>query len=168
MNMQALVISILLFVNIFGGNILDKDLLNICDYFAMCKSITIYYDGKSQTFENGDDNFNWLLGELNSIGENSHEMPAFGVSLDNETRQALKNGVWIELNFDKEISHNEMPFEKLLINVIKDYTGINLIRYSDGEYSGRCFHLNLINDKNVNDLLQAIMDIMAPILMIVI
>lgn len=87
---------------------------------------------------------------FNEVVASSREMPAFGVSLHEETLKAMKEGVWLLFDFGETKDHNEMPFESLLINIEKDTGGVNIIRYYNGQYSGRCFYLDL--DKNFNDL----------------
>ena len=47
--------------------------------------------------------------------------------------------------FEKTKVYNEMPFETLLINVEKDWSGFNIIRKHDSKYEGRCFYINLEN-----------------------
>ena len=64
-------------------------------------------------------------------------MPAVGVSIDNLTREEMKSGSWIELEFDQCYIFNEMPFDALLIKVEKDNYGFNLIRRHNGKYEGR-------------------------------
>ena len=83
--------------------------------------------------------------EIKFIFNNSREMPAFGVALHDDTIEAMKNGVWLELTFDKIYTHNEMVFEKLLIKVEENLTGFNIIRFYGGQYQGRCFYIDLVN-----------------------
>ena len=66
--------------------------------------------------------------------------------LDNETREAIKTGLWIELIYSNTQEYNEMPFDTLLIQVEKDYTGFNIIRKHNDKYEGRCFYLALNGD----------------------
>lgn len=119
---------------------------SITTYFSKSESISIYKNGETKTFKNGDDEFKVLLNALNEVTKNSHDMPAFGVSLNDETMHEKRNNVWIELNFNKEESFNEMPFESLLIKVQKNDQGFNLIRKYNNKYDGRCFYLNLANN----------------------
>ena len=83
--------------------------------------------------------------------KNSHQMPAFGVSLDDLTRQEMQTGVWLEFTFDKTCYNSDMPFDSLLINIQNDFTGFNIIRKYQNKYDGRCFYINLI-DKNMTNL----------------
>ena len=76
----------------------------------------------------------------------AHEMPAYGVSLNDETTKAMKSGVWAEFSFGRELSSGGMPYEKLLINVEPEWTGFNLIRYTAKHgYDGRCFYYDLVS-----------------------
>ena len=70
-------------------------------------------------------------------------MPAFGVSLNDETIQAKQTGVWIELFYETTCLNNEMPFDSLLIQVEPENTGFNVIRKYDDKYDGRCFYIDL-------------------------
>ena len=98
-----------------------------------------------------------MLNALEDICTGAFDMPAFGVSLDGETREAMKSGYWLELLFDGEHNFNKMNFEALLINVNSDYTGFNIIRKVNGKYEGRCFFLNL--NGTMGQLFDAIQDI---------
>jgi len=108
-------------------------------------------------YDNGDkfeilqsDVYNKIIVELEDIFINSREMPAFGVSLHEETLESLKNGVWLELEFDDEYNHNGMPYSKLLMQIEPWVTGVNLIRYNKGYYEGRCFYLDLCGKDTTN------------------
>ena len=86
-------------------------------------------------------------------------MPAYGVSLDKKTVKAMKNGLWVEFDFGKLTEYNGMPFEKLLVEVGKEFYGFNIIRYtSERGYDGRCFYIDLVN-KNMSDFYNILMDI---------
>lgn len=118
----------------------------IVDYFYNAQKIVVYKEGEIQALTKGDDKFELVVNGLLEITENSHEMPAFGVSLDHETREALKTGIWIELEFIGVQEYNGMPFESLLMQVNNDHSGFNLVRRYNGKYEGRCFYLHLENN----------------------
>lgn len=117
----------------------------VTDCFSLAQSITIYNNNDITTYSRNSNEFNDILSSLISITTTSHQMPAFGVSLDRETRLALKKGLWLELNFNHTYTSSEMPFNALLIEVNAQYTGFNIIRKFNGKYDGRCFYLNLVN-----------------------
>ena len=120
------------------------------DCFYDASQVIVSVDGQETALIKGDDKYEEVMGALLEITKNSHEMPAFGVSLDDMTREDKKHGVWVELVFDGAMEHNEMPFEALLIYVNKDYQAFNLVRKNNGKYEGRCFHLSL--EKNMQKL----------------
>ena len=124
------------------------DNINLVDHLLSCNSITIYVNGNTQTYDNESDTYNTILETLKNITKNSHEMPALGVSLDKETREALNKDMWLELNYNDTIEYLDMPFNKLTIKLEKDSYGINIIRHSNNKYEGRCYYLNLDVDTN--------------------
>lgn len=129
-------------------NIVSAD---IYESINNCKEIEIIIDNEKTTYQSTDNEYDKILNELDKMLENSHEMPAFGVSLDNDTKEAKKTGVWIELKYSETYSHNEMTFDSLLIEVEKDWGGFNIIRGNKGNYEGRCFYINL-NKNNMDNL----------------
>lgn len=119
--------------------------------------IEITVDNINTTLTEKNPLFDEILSQLDDMLEGSHEMPAFGVSLDNETKEAKKTGVWLELKYSATHSHNEMPFDSLLIEVQKDWTGFNIYRGNKGIYEGRCFYINLV-DNNMDNLYEYIIN----------
>lgn len=117
----------------------------VTNCFNLAQSVTVYNNGETTTYSKDSNEFNDIISALLSITSNSHQMPAFSVSLDRETRLALKNGLWLELNFNHTYTASELPFSSLLIEVNKQYTGFNIIRKLNGKYDGRCFYLDLVN-----------------------
>lgn len=124
---------------------------DIYDTINDCQKIETYIDGEKYSFSSESDEYVDVLDEMNDMLNGSHEMPAFGVSLDNETKEAMKSGVWIKLVYNKTYTHNEMTFDTLLIEVQKDWSGFNIYRGNKGIYEGRCFYINLV-DNNMDIL----------------
>ena len=116
------------------------------DFFTNSNKIIIYKNGNKKTFEKGSNAYNQITNEFLHTINNAHEMPAFGVSIHEQTSEALKTGLWIKFEFETEQTHNEMPFKALLINIMPDYKGFNLIREYENRYEGRCFYLDLDNN----------------------
>ena len=110
---------------------------------AETSQIVVFNQGSTSVFNHNDDKFEMILNAFLNTIKNAIEMPAFGVSLHDETTSALKLGTWIEFVFDRPQSHNDMPFESLLVSVEPDHTGINLVRKQNGKFDGRCFYLDL-------------------------
>ncbi|MBD5584862.1 MAG: hypothetical protein HDQ88_07255, partial [Clostridia bacterium] len=120
--------------------------------FDKAEKINVYNDGQVKTYNAGVQQYSDILNCWNETVKDAHDMPAFGVSLNNYTVEEMKKGLWVEFDFNKTLTHNEMPFERLLINVNDGNSGFNLIRYN-GEcgYDGRCFYFDLV-EKTTTDL----------------
>lgn len=107
------------------------------------KVIAVIKDGDRKEYCGGEE-FSLVLNGWRNMLVGSYEMPAFGVSLNADTRAAMKKGVWVEYCFGEVLTHNEMNFSKLLVEVVPQFKGFNIIRYNSGAgYSGRCFYINL-------------------------
>lgn len=120
------------------------------DIVESSESINIYNNGDMTVYSQNDEPYNQVIAEWLDMTENAHEMPAFGVSINKATREEMKSGLWVEFVFDKPQSHNEMPFEKLLVKVEQEWQGFNIIRYNSNDgYSGRCFYYDLVG-KNMS------------------
>ena len=125
-----------------------REIINV---FDKAERIKVFSEGEATTYNCGTDEYKGITECWYEMIANAYEMPAFGVSLNNETVKALKSGRWIEFDFGKRLEINGMPFEKLLIQVESNYKGFNLIRYTkERGYDGRCFYLNLVD----NDMLK--------------
>ena len=129
-------------MSLFGGKDMPK-YEHITEYFNKTNEIILYINGEQTSYQTTSNIFSEVTDKLNTICIEAKEMPAFGVALDHETREALKEGVWVELIYSQTHEYNEMPFDSLLISINRDYTGFNIIRKQNGLYDGRCFYLNL-------------------------
>ncbi len=114
---------------------------NVSYYFSKTTQINIICDNNYIACDKKLQDV--VIDSLQLITTDSHQMPAYGVSIDHETRECMKSGLWLELYFDGEQIFEDMPFERLLISVNPSDMGFNLIRYHDEVYDGRCFHLSL-------------------------
>ena len=124
---------------------------NILEIMTTANEIVVYQDGEDTKIKPDNIKFTKISNELLRLSTTSRECPAFGVALHNETVEAMSSGLWIEFKFDKTISHNEMPFDTLVIEVVGEYTGFNIIRKYENKYEGRCFYVDLI-DTNLTSL----------------
>ena len=141
--------SLFLLLLLPGGSVGQaKTYERITDSFNSVKTISVIKDDETEKFNEDSNEFKNIIKTLKEITEYSHDMPAFGVSIDNLTREEMKVGLWLELEFENTCYFNEMPFDALLIKVEKDAYGFNLIRRHDGEYEGRCFYLSLNESMN--------------------
>ena len=122
---------------------MEIELDKMTDY---AQSVSVIVDGVTTAYVVGEQKFNEICAAWNNMIFGAHQMPAFGVSLDRETKQAIKSGVWAEFVFDKEMSSGGMPYEKLLVNAQPEWSGFNIIRYTAKHgYDGRCFYYDLVN-----------------------
>lgn len=124
----------------------------IFNVFEKADSINVYTVGDMKSYKSGTEEYKGIITCWYDMIEDAYDMPAFGVSLHNETLEAMKSGRWIEFEFGSKQEYNGMTFEKLLIQVESVYQGFNLIRFnSEKGYDGRCFYFNLV-DKDMSKL----------------
>ncbi|MBQ7797946.1 MAG: hypothetical protein IJ371_02360 [Clostridia bacterium] len=83
---------------------------------------------------------------LNIVLQDSHALPAFGVSIHTETLKAIQKGVWLKLQYNGTQYVNGKSFDELLIEVQPNFCGFNIIRGNKGVYEGRCFYIDLIDN----------------------
>lgn len=115
--------------------------------FREANLINVYNDGVKTQYVPAKIDFEVIMAAFEDMIEGARNMPAFGVSLNDETQKAMQNGLWIEFEFPQTSSFNGMSFSKLLAEVVEGYKGFNIARYNkDGGYSGRCFYLDLNGD----------------------
>lgn len=140
------------FTILLGGFMTQQTQINsLSEVFSTSSEIIVTFNNEELSLKKGDQKFEDIVKSMLETLLDSHEMPAFGVSLDKETRKARAEGLWIEFVFDSEKSYNEMPFESLLIEIKKDYSGFNVIRKYNGKYEGRCFYFDLKGDMSKID-----------------
>lgn len=144
-SMKILYIFVMIIIAIFGGNKVEiqNDLVKC---MSTPNQYIIYNENNKTTYKTNNNEYNKISNLLIEMCADSREMPAFGVSLDPDTRAAMESGLWIELIYTTTQEYNEMPFDKLLIQVVADYSGFNIFRELDGKYEGRCFYLSLEGD----------------------
>ena len=125
--------------------------MELNDIIASSESINVYNNGEMTVYGQEETPFNQIIEGWTALCENAREMPAFGVSLNNETIEARSVGLWVEFVFDREYSHSNMTFEKLLVKVEKRWQGFNIFRYkSQDGYNGRCYFLDLVGNDMSN------------------
>ena len=118
--------------------------MQIQQVFSTAEEIAVYKDGESEIYKSGSPQFEQISARWDAMLEGSLAMPAFGVSLDEYTSKAMKKGVWLEFCFASQQTVDEMPFEKLLVEVKPEYGGFNVNRHNCGSgYAGRCYYIDL-------------------------
>ena len=127
--------------------------------FTAAESLNVYNEGELTVIEKTDEKFDDIILGWSHMIEGAHDMPAFGVSINDLTLKELRHGLWVEFVFGEEYESNGMPYKKLLINVQKGFYGFNLIRYTaERGYDGRCFYYDLVN-KNMGDFYDLLLKI---------
>lgn len=127
--------------------------------FDYAEKINVYNDGQTTVYRPQDRGFDEIIVGWKAMIDGARTMPAFGVSLDRETRQELKHDLWVEFDFDRRMEYRRMPYEKLLIKVERYNSGFNLIRYTaEKGYDGRCFYYDLVNN-NMSDFYDILLNL---------
>lgn len=149
--LKRLLCVFLLIIGVGTNMSITKTTANIknklLDVLLSCDKIILYNDNNSYFCDENQQNL--INISIIEMLKDSHEMPAFGVSLDNETRQELKSGLWVEFIYNHTNQYNEMYFDKLLIKVNKSDMGFNICREYNGLYEGRCYYISLNGDMEV-------------------
>ena len=127
---------------------------NIQDAFTNSTYIQVINNNKNVLYDKESKQYYEILNCFNKLLENSHQVPALGVSIDNLTRQELKNGLWLEFNFNKTFYNFDMPFESLLVKIEPESYGLNIIRKYKNKYEGRVYYINL--EQSTNQFIQKI------------
>ncbi len=123
---------------LMGGNM---EVRNVQQYLTSSEQAYIVVDNKYNKVDDLDE----LNNVLNDMLNNSRTMPAFGVSIHTETLQAIKQGVWLKLQYNGTQYVDDMPFDELIIEVNPEFSGFNIIRGNKGIYDGRCYYIDLDN-----------------------
>lgn len=123
-----------------SGGYMDK--ANIQQYLTQADQAYVIVDNDYYKVEDVNKLNEVMLG----VVQDSHTMPALGVSIHTETLDAIRNGVWIKLQYNGTQYVDDMLFDELLIQVEQDYNGFNIIRGNRGIYDGRCYYLDLISN----------------------
>ena len=122
-------------------------------YIEKIESFFVFQNGVKKVVELNSENNKILKDEITNILKKSRIMPAFGVSLHNETLNEIKKGQWLQINFSSEMNIGGLLFNSLLIKLEKT-NGINLIRLYNGKYEGRCIYLDFDEEIDLNEMLK--------------
>ncbi|MGN0803771.1 MAG: hypothetical protein ACI4MS_00110 [Candidatus Coproplasma sp.] len=130
--------------------------IQLQDLGKYAESVNVYDSGNVTVYASEEVKFKEICSAWSGMLTLSRQMPAFGVSLNDETVKAIKSNLWVEFVFNCEYCNNGMTFERLLVNVSPDYSGFNVIRYLPARgYDGRCFYFDLI-DSTMSDFYNVI------------
>ncbi|MBE5739028.1 MAG: hypothetical protein E7354_04815 [Clostridiales bacterium] len=98
--------------------------------------IVVYKDGKEYEVDGVKELFLELL-------DSSYFTSSLAIAEHNVIEEQKQKGIWLEIEYAEEKKYRDSRFEKLLIPLKPKYDYINLYRYYDREYQGRCFGLTL-------------------------
>ena len=113
---------------------------NVCSVLENANKITLFDNGCEKTLS--PETYNNFLSKLKFGFGGARLMPALGVSLHEETLNALENGKWLKFEFTETKTLNGLPFEALLVK-LEETGGVNFIREYHGRYDGRCIYVAL-------------------------
>ena len=129
----------------------SKTYENIETVFNDSYQINLIKDNIIYTYDRYNEKYYTILLLFNDMLTDSYSMPSLGVSLDKETKEMMKKGIWLEFVFEGTNYCEEMRFNSLLVEISPEYYGFNLIRKYNNKYEGRTFYINL-KDKNMEKL----------------
>ena len=142
------------FIGLMLFNNINMD--NFCDVVNKSYQMQIIYDGEAKIYSENNELFVDIISEMLSIFKESREMPSLGVSLDDLTREEMKKGIWIQLDFEDEMVYSGMSFDSLLLKLEYNSCGLSVIRKYQGLYEGRCYYFDLRG--NYNQLIETIIN----------
>lgn len=125
---------------------------SLIDCLQHVENFKLFQNGEIKNVDSSNDLFLTLKKNLKELFFNSRLMPAFGVSLHDETLKELKNGDWLQIDFNEELVKNGLSFTSLLFK-LEITSGFNLIRLTGRGYHGRCLFLDYDKEVNLKDLL---------------
>lgn len=126
--------------------IMCSSVMSLPEALGQASQVNAYRDGQEIVMTESEKA--QLQEKVDLVFQDAILMPALGVSLDEQTKQDMQQGLWLQFEYGDIKVCNELPFDTLLIHVEKDFTGLNVIRGNQGNYWGRCFYLGLKSDMN--------------------
>ena len=99
--------------------------------------------------------FKHVFQKLEDLFGEARVMPAFGVSLHDETTKAMQEGEWLKLNYNSEMDKDGLLFKSLLFR-LEECQGFNLIRLYGERYDGRCIYLDLPQIRDLREIISEI------------
>ena len=114
------------------------------------ESIELIQNGTSHKLNQQE--FQQTFARLQDLFGEARVMPAFGVSIHEETVNAMQNGEWLKLNYNAEMDKEGLLFTSLLFR-LEECQGFNLIRLYGERYDGRCIYLDLPQTTDLKQLI---------------
>ena len=126
---------------------------SLVDILNCVESFEIFNQGNCERVVENSGEFNKILNGVKDVFCSAILMPAFGVSLHNETLNEREKGVWLQINFSEELTKNGLNFNSLLFK-LETTQGFNLIRLFENEYEGRCLFLDLESSTDLSSIIE--------------
>ena len=117
------------------------------------ENFDIFSNGEIEKIDKDNNKFNGIVLNLKRVFKEGFLLPAFGVSMHQETLNELESGKWLQINFNEEQIQNGLNFNSLLFK-LETTQGFNLIRKFQDRYDGRCLYLNLSQKTDLNSLIE--------------
>ena len=115
------------------------------------ESIELIQNGTSHKLNQQE--FQQTFARLQDLFGDARVMPAFGVSIHEETVNAMQEGEWLKLNYNAEMDKEGLLFTSLLFR-LEECQGFNLIRLYGERYDGRCIYLDLPQTTDLKQLIR--------------
>ncbi|MBQ4535910.1 MAG: hypothetical protein IJA22_03670 [Clostridia bacterium] len=115
------------------------------------ESIELIQNGKIHKLSQQE--FQQTFARLQDLFGEARVMPAFGVSIHEETVNAIQDGEWLKLNYNAEMDKEGLLFTSLLFR-LEECQGFNLIRLYGERYDGRCIYLDLPQTTDLKQLIK--------------
>ena len=115
------------------------------------ESIELIQNGTSHKLSQQE--FQQTFARLQDLFGEARVMPAFGVSIHEETVNAMQDGEWLKLNYNAEMDKEGLLFTSLLFR-LEECQGFNLIRLYGERYDGRCIYLDLPQTTDLKQLIK--------------
>ena len=120
--------------------------------FSEADEITIYRDGENVVYGSGDGQFKNICAEWDDMLKDSVVMPAFGVSINSYTVNAMKSGVWVEFGFSRSsgccyehiLLCSEDCFASCILNASQCFPARSVDIILD-EWSIPCEYIHMVN-----------------------
>ena len=128
---------------------------NIIECLDKVESFSVFVFGEKKTINKNEKEFKAIHLNLLELFSLARLMPAFGVSLHNETLKEMKTGKWLQINFLNQVEIQGLQFSALLFKLEKT-NGLNLIRLYNGKYEGRCIFLDFPEEIELQDIIKKI------------
>ena len=115
------------------------------------ESIELIQNGTSHKLNQQE--FQQTFARLQDLFGEARVMPAFGVSIHEDTLNAMQDGEWLKLNYNAEMDKEGLLFTSLLFR-LEECQGFNLIRLYGERYDGRCIYLDLPQTTDLKQLIK--------------